>query len=257
MDTVSVQARLSDFWPGYPRLWFTHFEAVMGPQKQSDEARYQAALARLGLDALQHISDIVANPPAEKKYDAIKARLISSYEESETRKLQKLMEEMELGDQKPSQLLRKMRELAINKISDDTLRMMWSKLLPPSVRAVLSISDSSDLEKLSRIADTVMDSITPRNQIAQISSANSANEMSLLRQKLEEISLELAELKHQGRSRSRSRGRSRRRNNSRQRSTSPNGSWMCWYHRRFGTRSYKCQNKQDCSFEKSQRQSEN
>lgn len=257
VDTLSVQARLSDFWPAYPRLWFTHFEAVMGPQKQGDEVRYQAAIARLGLDALQQISDIVANPPAENKYEAIKSRLISAYEESETRKLQKLMEEMELGDQKPSQLLRKMRELAVNKISDDTLRMMWSKLLPPSVRAVLSISDSPDLDKLSRVADTVMDSVTPRNQVAQISSANSANEMFLLRQKLEEISLELAELKHQGRSRGRSQGRSQSRNRYRQRSVSPNGSWMCYYHRRFGAKSTRCKNRQDCSFEKSQQQSEN
>ncbi|CAK1541552.1 unnamed protein product [Leptosia nina] len=155
IDTLSMQVRLCDFWPAYPRLWFKHFKAVMAPQKQGDDARYQAAIARLGLDALQQVSDIIVDPPAEDKYGTLKAQLIGIYEESDTRKLQKLMEEMELGDQKPSQVSRKMRELAGNKMPDTTLRIMWVKLLPPSVRAVLSVSDATDLDKLAQLADNV------------------------------------------------------------------------------------------------------
>lgn len=250
IDTLSVHSRLSDFWPAYPRLWFTHFEAVMAPQKQGDDARYQAAIARLGLDALQQVSDIIANPPAEDKYGALKARLISAYEESETRKLQKLMEEMELGDQKPSQLLRKMRELAGNKIPDGTLRIMWAKLLPPSVRAVLSVSDTTDLEKLSQVADTVMDSIAPPNQVAQITHAS---DIATLHEKLAQISLELAEM----RKNRESRGRSRSRRISRSRSKTPGGTWICWAHRKHGAQAYSCGNKRKCTFQKPGKQSEN
>lgn len=244
IEMLSVQSRLSDFWPAYPRLWFTHFEAVMSPQKQGDEARYQATIARLGLEALQQVSDIVGNPPTEDKYGALKARLISVYEESETRKLHKLMEEMELGDQKPSQLLRKMRELAGQKIPDDTLRIMWSKLLPPSVRAVLSVSDNADLEKLSRLADTVMDSVAQPNQVAQITHVS---EMAAIHEKLSQLSLEIAELRRRRDTRGRSSSRAR----------SSSRSKICWAHHRYGADAYKCTGKRNCTFKKPRKQSEN
>lgn len=259
VDTLTLQARLSDFWPAYPRLWFTHFEAVMAPQKSGDDARYQAAIARLGLDALQQVSDIIAKPPTENKYETLKARLISVYEESESRKLQKLMDEMELGDQKPSQLLRKMRELAGQKIPDSTLRIMWTKLLPPSVRAVLTVSDITDLQKLSQMADTVMDTIALPNQVAQITHTSG---MTALHEQIRQLSLELAELKnrqeHRPRShrpydRRRSRSRSASRDNSNRKYSEQ--SLNCYYHRKFGKEARKCT--RPCNFDSNSAQSEN
>nr|XP_037870021.1 uncharacterized protein LOC110385715 isoform X4 [Bombyx mori] len=60
---------------------------------------------------------------------------------------------MELGDQKPSQLLRRMRDLARDKIPDDTLRVLWQGHLPAPVRTVLAITETKDMEKLAAAAD--------------------------------------------------------------------------------------------------------
>lgn len=48
---------------------------------------------------------------------------------------------MELGDQRPSQLLRRMRDLARDKIPDETFRIMWQGHLSSSVRAGLAVSE--------------------------------------------------------------------------------------------------------------------
>ncbi|KAL4704145.1 hypothetical protein ACJJTC_012961 [Scirpophaga incertulas] len=55
---------------------------------------------------------------------------------------------MDLGEQKPSQLLRRMRVLARDKISDDTLRVLWQGHLPNTVRAVLAVTETKDLDSL-------------------------------------------------------------------------------------------------------------
>ncbi|XP_049886913.1 uncharacterized protein LOC126381472 [Pectinophora gossypiella] len=76
---------------------------------------------------------------------------------------------MELGDQRPSQLLRRMRELARDKVPDDTLKLLWQPHLPASVRAILAVTPSKDLDALATVADKVMES-TGLAHIAEIKS---------------------------------------------------------------------------------------
>ncbi|XP_052741889.1 uncharacterized protein LOC128198818 [Bicyclus anynana] len=113
---VSVSARIPEFWTDLPRHWFIQAEAVLHPQKMSDEAKFQFVISKLGKDVIQQVTDILVKQPENGKYDTLKTRLLDIYEESENRKVQKLISEMELGDQKPSQLLRKMQELASGKV---------------------------------------------------------------------------------------------------------------------------------------------
>ncbi|CAK1595178.1 unnamed protein product [Parnassius mnemosyne] len=80
--------------------------------------------AQLEKQDIEQISDLLYNSPATDQYNSLKDRLISAYEESDSRQLQKLLSEIELGDQKPTQLLRRMRTLAQDKVPDSTLRLM-------------------------------------------------------------------------------------------------------------------------------------
>ncbi|GBP91735.1 hypothetical protein EVAR_92012_1 [Eumeta japonica] len=70
--------------------------------------------------------------------------------------LQKLLSEVELGDQ-GRRLLRRMRDLVRTKIPDNTLRVMWTGHLPTAVRAVLAVSDTKDLDNLAAVADKIIE----------------------------------------------------------------------------------------------------
>ncbi|GBP45728.1 hypothetical protein EVAR_44956_1 [Eumeta japonica] len=124
LAAITVSARVPDFWANQAWLWFAQFEAVVVNQRLPDIARYNLVVAKLNKEAIQQISDILLARPVNDKYNTLKTRLLTVYEKSETRQLQKLLSEVELGDQRPSQLLRRMRDLARTKIPDDTLRVM-------------------------------------------------------------------------------------------------------------------------------------
>lgn len=153
---TSVLSRIPEFWKDQPRLWFTQLEAILAPQKQGDEYKYCTVIAKLSKEEILQVSDLITSPPTTDKYKNIKERLIDCYEETEQRQFQKLISETELGDQKPSQLLRQMRVLGRGKISDETIKLLWFRLLPTSVTTVLAVTEDMEIDKLSQIADKII-----------------------------------------------------------------------------------------------------
>ncbi|XP_022818795.1 uncharacterized protein LOC111351227 [Spodoptera litura] len=168
LSSISVTARIPEFWKKSPKTWFIQAEAVLNPQKMSDESRYQVIILKLPQDVVEQVTEILLNPPEKNKYETLKNKLIFIYQESEERQVKKLIGEMELGDQKPSQLLRKMQDLARGRITNETLIVMWQNHLPTSVRGVLAVTEEKDLEKLASIADKVMETTTPINSVATV-----------------------------------------------------------------------------------------
>ncbi|KAI5637976.1 hypothetical protein NE865_08277 [Phthorimaea operculella] len=161
VNSISIHARVPEFWTDLPKHWFFQAEAILAPQRWTDEQKFQFIVGKLGKDVIQQVTDILITPPATGKFDALKNRLLEVYEESESRKIQKLMGEMDLGDQRPSQLLRRMKELARDRIEDKTLMILWQNHLPVWVRGVLAVSDIKDLNKLALMADKVMENARP------------------------------------------------------------------------------------------------
>lgn len=240
---VSVTSRIPEFWCDQPRLWYVQCEAILAPQKLCDEARYNLVVTKLGKDVVQQVSDILLKPPDEKKFDTLKERLLKIYEESEMRQFQKLLSEMELGDQKPSQLLRRMRDLARDKMPDETLRIMWQGHLPAAVRGVLAVCEAKDLEHLSAIADKVIETTQPL-QVSEVQStpgSSSSTDHSFILAEIAKLSLKIREMEQSRnfhRFRPRSRSSSRNRNTSRRSPSSPD--WLCVYHFRYRHRARKC-----------------
>lgn len=244
LASVTVASRLPDFWQDQPRLWFIQIEAILKPQKLSDEAKFNLVVTRLGKDVIKQVSDILLSPPETDKFGTLKTRLLTVYEESENRQLQKLLSEIELGDQKPSQLLRYMRDLARGKIPDDTLNIMWQGHLPSSVRAVLAVTDVKDLESLATIADKVLENTRPF-QVSEVTSEPMSSEYAKLQAQIAQLSIQVVELQrsrynyrnhnnyHRQRSSSRSRNPTPHRD-----SKSTNG--LCFYHNKFRHRARKC-----------------
>ncbi|XP_053948461.1 uncharacterized protein LOC128856970 [Anastrepha ludens] len=135
-----------------------------------DNSKYNHVISVLEPEYLSMVSDLIRSPPAENKYESLKNRLISEYTQSDQRKLRVLLTEIELGDDKPSYLLRKMRDLTKNALTDEAIKSLWIERLPENVRAVVAISND-DLNTCATLADKVVELTAPK-LISQIKSDN-------------------------------------------------------------------------------------
>lgn len=253
ITSISLQARIPPFWRENPRLWFAQFESAVAAQKASDQQKFDLVLPVLDRNDIQQISDLVLKPPETGKYEALKTRLIAVYQESESRSLQKLLRGLELGDQRPSQLLRRMKDLGGTMIKDDALKVMWLNQLPASVRAVISVSTTTALEDLGTMADMMMEHLEP--QIAAVASSPSSHHDSKLDQlfkQMEKLTVEVAELRGRSRYRSLSRTHTRTRSQSaNSKSRQPgDADWVCRYHFRFRHNARRCE--EPCNWKKQQ-----
>ncbi|XP_063358758.1 uncharacterized protein LOC134648205 [Cydia amplana] len=247
LASITVSSRIPEFWTDMPRLWFLQFEAAVENQRLGDTAKQNLVVTKLSKHAIKQVSDLLLSPPQSERYETLKERLLKIYEESDTRQTQKLLGEMELGTQKPSQLLRNMRDLARGKILDQTLIIMWNGHLPPAVQAVLAASEVTDMETLATIADKVMEATRPLEvtEIAASKQRPKESSSSDLTAKLNRLSVEVAELRRARRpQRSTTPGRAGRQpSRSRERNASRSGrkpGWLCFYHFRYGEKAAKC-----------------
>ncbi|XP_055633966.1 uncharacterized protein LOC129774274 [Toxorhynchites rutilus septentrionalis] len=247
MAVNKIGIKVGPFWKRDPILWFAQIEAqftLAGIIRE--DTRYYHVLAGIDSEILACCSDIIRDPPADDKYTKIKERIIQEYSTSEQNRMQQLLRGCELGDRKPSQLLREMRDLARDVITDEKIiKSLWMQQLPETTQAVLKVSETTlQLSQLAEQADKLAD-IT-RNRVASsvTASPDSTNEIGLaeLRTRISEISNKLAAFRQE---RSRSRNRSFNREQS-FRSGSREYHPYCYYHRKFGANAKNC--REPCQF---------
>ena len=113
-------------------------------------------IGQLDSDDLQEV--VVRNPPANSKYAALKSATLSRLADSSQQQLLKLFTQLELGDKKPSQLLRHMRSLADGRVTDEVLQIKWRDLLPLHVQRLLKIFKAMSLDELAAAADQLLES---------------------------------------------------------------------------------------------------
>lgn len=240
-DICKVAFRPPAFWDKDPLLWFAHVESQFKISGIScDSTKFHAIVSVLDPCILKYVRDIVVKPPNNEAYGVLKERLIAHFEQSEGSRLRVLLNELQLGDQRPSQLLCEMENLNSGKLGDSALRALWLQRLPLHIQQILSAcsDDSASNSKLAKIADTVFE-VSHTN--AAVSSIGEQSAIGVLRAEIAEIKTALQSLKPQtsvdsGRSRQRNRQRFRKRSNSRSKSRSD----LCWYHDKFKDKAHKC-----------------
>jgi hypothetical protein len=77
-------------------------------------------ISALPQSVVEEVIDLLEDIPPEKPYDALKSAILKRTSVSDSERIHKLLTETQLGDMKPSQLLRKMRGL-VGKGHDDTM----------------------------------------------------------------------------------------------------------------------------------------
>jgi hypothetical protein len=153
--SVSVASRIPPFWKDIPKIWFAQFESIIAPQKVSKETKYDLVIGKLGREELMLVSDMLEG--RDRDYDALKKRLLHCLQISSDEQFDKLMRDTQLGEQKPSQLYRRMAEMAKSSaVESATVKKLWLRRLPASVRNALVAHEESGMEELTSLADKIM-----------------------------------------------------------------------------------------------------
>lgn len=226
--TAAVQVKLPDFWKTDPAMWFAQAESqFVLAGVRNDETKFHHIVTKLDQSVIYLVADLIRQPPATGKFNAIKERLISRLELTMQSKMERLLGSYDLGDLRPTHLLSKMQELATGLAIDDSLlKMLFLQKLPVNIRAVLSINDGS-LSKLAEMGDKMM-------EMDQQTSAIHTAETNLAKSLADEVAALTADLR---RLKTQQSERRRSRSNTRNRS---NGDKICWYHRKYANRAHRC-----------------
>lgn len=230
-----------------PALWFLMCESTFGlgtPKPLTDsKTKFNYIVAHLPPDAATIIRDVIMNPDATDPYTHAKTELIKRSGESAHQEIRKLLGGEELGDRRPSELLREMRRrAAAHQVPDELMLELFLQRLPSSVQSILAAITPLTLDKAAEVADRVIE-VTP--VAVSTCSVSSSSTESRLFEEIKKLSLRIDQI-------SRSRNRSRDRNySSRHRSKSnPRRYDQCWYHYKFGQKAQKCC--PPCKYEKNE-----
>lgn len=236
-----VAFRAPPFWKANPAVWFNQIESQFFTAGiTSDKTKYHHVVASIESDVLSQVSDLVSTPPATDMYVTLKDRLIKLFTPSDHQRLQLLLHGADLGDKRPSQLLREMRQLATGQINDDLLRTLWLRRLPTHIQQIL-LANSANLEDLATIADNICEVADDASSVSVLSSRETP--LSRLEKQLADLATKVDRLSRRRDSPNRSRGKSpsREQHSTSGQNHSDGDHTLCWYHRRFGHTARKCQ----------------
>lgn len=240
-DISRISVKIPPLWRKNIKIWRLQVDAQFGNLRIVNEhTKFNYILATLDTDIADLISDFLCSPLSDTPYTDLMERIQNEFQESDGVRARKLLTDLELGDKKPTQLLREMKTLAGNQVSDDFLKSIFLQRLPANVRTILAPS-KDNLANLACIADKIVEYSAPVYGLNSITTKPTD-----LEKRIAKIESQLAVLCANSQSNT-TRGRSLDRSHTnRGRSPSAGSNKWCWYHRTFGTKATKCVS--PCSF---------
>lgn len=243
VDICKVGVRVPPFWAEEPEIWFAQVEgqfAISGIT--SDATKFNYVIGHLDNQHSREVKDIIINPPPTDKYGKLKAELIKRLCASNEKKMKQLLMHEELGDRKPSQFLRHLRDLAGINVPDDLLQTIWTSRLPHGVQAVLAGQPArTSLENLADLADRVTELTSSTPRVAAVAEETHTSVINDLTREVAELRRQVQRMTSERSNRSRRNSGGRNRSSSRQRSNSNYRKFpMCWYHSKFGEKARAC-----------------
>ena len=250
-EVSKIAWRAPVFWKADVELWFHQVESSFKTAGiTSEHTKFHAVVSVLDAEILSYVRDLVIAPPSVDPYKTLKDRVCRQFAQSETTRLRTLLQDLFLGDRRPSRLLHEMKSLSGNQTSPDFLKTLWLQRLPVTVQQILSISSGS-LDELALIADKISEVSEFRGDVAathvadpgsNTSFGGNSSEFKKLKAQIETLQTSVERL-----SRSRDRdfhNRPRRRSRSASRGSARRGSSRekpyCWYHYKFKDQAKNC-----------------
>ena len=110
---AAVSLKLPTFWPERTAVWFVKAEAQFHTHGISqDETKFHYITAALDQDTATRVLDLLQQPPAANKYEALKTTAIRlALTDGRPSAAARLLHMPGLGDDKPSQLMDRMLAL--------------------------------------------------------------------------------------------------------------------------------------------------
>ncbi|KAM8707464.1 hypothetical protein ACLKA7_011533 [Drosophila subpalustris] len=160
VPTQRAKIHLPKFTRNSPELWFAQVERSFRLHSISDDTdKFDFVAVHLEDEVVLAVEDLIIRPPTTDKYDALKARLLQRFAESPESKLRCLLQGGGYTGQKPSEILAHMRRLAPDPGSESIIRSLFLSEMPQSVRPLLSVWDETDIDKLAKLADKMLDAV--------------------------------------------------------------------------------------------------
>ncbi|CAM1293461.1 Uncharacterised protein r2_g254 [Pycnogonum litorale] len=155
IQTVAV--KLPNFWPVDTQLWFNQVEGQFIAWRITSQLTiYGHVISVLPPEIATEVRDLIINRPATNPYDQLKKAIRARTDESRIIKMKQVLTTGELGDRRPSQLLRTMEQLSegSNVHAQPLFQELFLCRLPAHVRAILATAgEAMSLSKQAAMAD--------------------------------------------------------------------------------------------------------
>lgn len=147
-EVANVAFRVPPSWKS-DVVWFLQVASgFINAGMVSETTKFQVTVSALDAEIISYVRDIVIEIP-EDIYTVLKDRIVKQYTQSDSSRLRTLLQDMHLGDKRPSQLLYEMQGLSAVKVLDYLLRTLWLQRLLTQMQHILSISSASSFLRLS------------------------------------------------------------------------------------------------------------
>ena len=230
-------------------MWFHQVEAQFRTRGITVQCtKFDYIVASLSPELATEVRDLIIHPPTDTPYDSLREQLIKRTTASEQRRLQQLFSTEELGDRKPTQLLRRIHQLLGEHASTTDSTFIWELFLqrfPSNVRMILaSTSTTSSLNELAELADKILDVSVP-----SVSAVQRPPPPPQLTAEVDQLHAEVTRLQELVKSLTPHQRSSNRRpqtprftppHSPSYRSPSAAARQTCWYHCKYGASARKC-----------------
>ncbi|BHF82359.1 hypothetical protein SprV_0802549600 [Sparganum proliferum] len=185
-------------WLGDIALWLRTVKSRFAlRQITREDTKFHYVVAALPMDIATDLRDIIDCLPTEAHYTALKEALISHISLSTQKRLQRLIYEEDLGDRKPTQLLRRLEQLADGQKLDATIfKQLFLQRLPSSVQAILTANiPSVTVQMLAETADRILEYQQPPVTVNLLSRSTITPTIEDVVKHLDALTLEVSQLR--------------------------------------------------------------
>lgn len=248
-------------YEGDAALWFCQLEAQFDVARLGDINRYRLALSFLPQSVLKSVKSFIENPPKSNIFASFKKAVLTKQSISEQGRLKYLLESVQGRDKKPSDVFNDMKNTCGEIASESLLKMIWLNKLPDRIHFQLISHQEEDIQDLLLLADKYWESINGEcsgDSLNVASLSSERNNYSKLEKQIRDLTDFVHEklnssnnnnnrnsrsndyndnFQHNNRRFTRNRSNSRNRSHSHDRS---NNNDVCYYHRKFGDRAFRC-----------------